>query len=276
MTATTTPDGDPGGATSALYFSGVMHKRLMPFRHRFDYKVVTLLADLDELPALARRLRFFSIDRFNVFSFHQKDHGPRDGSPLRPWIDARLAEAGIDLQGGPVQLMAYPRLWGYAFNPLTVWFCYHRDGDLRAVNYEVSNTFGQHHHYLIPVPADHAKGRALHQSCHKDFHVSPFLPIEGGYDFRVTEPGLKQATVIRQYVEAGEILVASQVGQRVPLTDRNLLRAVAAHPLMTFKVIGAIHWQALKLWRRGATFHKSPPKPENPVTIVYPTREAAE
>ncbi len=275
MTPTATPNpGDP--SASALYFSGVMHKRLMPFRHRFDYKVVTLLADLDELPALARRLRFFSIDRFNVFSFHQKDHGARDGSPLRPWIDARLAEAGIDLEGGSVQLMAYPRLWGYAFNPLTVWFCYHRDGSLQAVNYEVSNTFGQHHHYLIPVAPGHRPGQALHQACRKEFHVSPFLPIEGSYDFRVTEPGQKQATVIRQHVEAGEILVATQVGQRVPLTDRNLLRAVAAHPLMTFKVIGAIHWQALKLWRRGARFHKSPPKPAQPVTIVDPTREAAE
>ena len=275
MTATDTPDGHDAPA-SALYFSGVMHKRLLPFRHRFDYKVVTLLADLDELPHLARRLRWFSLDRFNVFSFHRKDHGPRDGSPLRPWIDARLAEAGIDLDGGPVRLMAYPRLWGYAFNPLTVWFCYHRDRSLMAVDYEVSNTFGQHHHYLIRVPDGHRSGQALHQSCHKDFHVSPFLPVEGGYDFRVTEPGEKQATVIRQHVEAGEILVASQVGQRVPLTDRNLLRAVAAHPLMTFKVIGAIHWQALKLWRRGATVHKSPAPPEQEVTIVYPTREAAE
>ena len=275
MTPTATPDRENTGA-SALYFSGVMHKRLMPFKHRFDYKVVTLLADLDELPARARRLRFFSLDRFNLFSFHQKDHGPRDGSPLRPWIDARLAEAGIDLEGGPVQLMAYPRLWGYAFNPLTVWFCYHRNGQLMAVNYEVSNTFGQHHHYLIPVADGHTPGQPLHQSCRKDFHVSPFLPLEGSYDFRVSEPGSKQATVIRQHVADGEVLVASQVGRRVPLTDRNLLRAVAAHPLMTFKVIGAIHWQALKLWRRGATFHKSPPAPEQAVTIVYPTREAAE
>jgi DUF1365 family protein len=172
--------------------------------------------------------------------------------------------------------MAYPRLWGYAFNPLTVWFCYHRDGRLMAVDYEVSNTFGQHHHYLIPVPPGHRPGQALHQSCRKHFHVSPFLPMEGGYDFRVSEPGEKQATVIRQHVEAGEILVASQVGRRAALTDRNLLRAVAAHPLMTFKVIGAIHWQALKLWRRGASFHTSPPAPAQPVTIVDPTREAAE
>jgi DUF1365 family protein len=261
---------------SALYFSGVMHKRLLPFRHRFDYRVVTLLADLDELPDLARRLRLFSLDRFNVFSFHRKDHGPRDGSPLRPWMDARLKEAGIDLDGGPVRLIAYPRVWGYAFNPLTVWFCYHRDGTLRAVNYEVSNTFGQHHHYLIPVPPGHTSDKALHQGCRKDFHVSPFIPIEGGYAFRVTEPGDRQATVIRQHVDAGEILVASQVGRRAELTDRNLLRALAGHPLMTFKVIAAIHWQALKLWRRGARFHTSPAPPETAVTIVDPRREAAE
>jgi DUF1365 family protein len=238
--------------------------------------VVTLLADLDELPELDRRLRLFSLDRWNVFSFHTRDHGPRDGNPLRPWIDARLAEADIDLAGGPVRLLAYPRLWGYAFNPLTVWFCYHRDGRLMAVNYEVSNTFGQHHHYLIPVPEGHRPGRALRQSCAKGFHVSPFLPMEGGYDFRVTEPGAHQTTVIRQYVESGQILLATQSGQRVALSDRSLLRALAAHPLMTVKVIAAIHWQALKLWRRGARFHKSPPAPARSVTIVESTREAAE
>jgi hypothetical protein len=261
---------------SALYFGGVMHKRLMPFRHRFDYKVVALYADLAELPDLAQRLRLFSLDRFNVFSFHARDHGPREGSPLRPWIDARLAEAGIDLAGGPVRLLSFPRLWGYAFNPLTIWFCYHRDGRLRAVDYEVSNTFGAHHHYLIPVHGDHAPGRALRQSCAKGFHVSPFIPVEGGYDFRLSEPGERLSVAIRQHVEAGEILVATQTGRRVELTDANLARALAKHPLMTAKVIAAIHWQALKLWRRGARFHRSPPLPPDSVTIVDPYREAAE
>lgn len=262
--------------TSALYFGGVMHKRLLPFRHRFDYRVVALFADLAELPDLHRRLRLFSLDRFNVFSFHARDHGPRDGGPLRPWIDARLAEAGIDLAGGPVRLLCFPRLWGYAFNPLTVWFCHHRDGRLLAVNYEVSNTFGRHHHYLIPVAPDHRPDRTLYQACHKGFHVSPFIPMEGGYAFRVKEPGERLGLAIRQHVDAGEILVATQTGRRAALTDRNLLRALVGYPLMSAKVIAAIHWQAWKLWRKGATFHRSPAPPEHAVTIVHPSREAAE
>jgi len=261
---------------SALYFGGVMHKRLLPFRHRFDYRVVALFADLAELPELHRRLRLFSVDRFNVFSFHTRDHGARDGSPLRPWIDARLADAGIDLAGGPVRLLCFPRLWGYVFNPLTVWFCHHRDGRLLAVNYEVSNTFGRHHHYLIPVPDGHRPEAALHQSCAKAFHVSPFIPMQGGYAFRLKEPGARLSLAIRQHVDAGEILVATQTGARAELTDRNLWRALAGHPLMTAKVIGAIHWQAWKLWRKGARFHRSPAPPDTQMTVVASSRESAE
>lgn len=274
MTASTaSPDTGP---ISALYLGRVTHARLQPIRHRFAYRMAALYVDLAELPALDRRLRLFSHDRFNVFSFHTRDHGPRDGRPLRPWIDARLAEAGIDLDGGPVRLLCFPRLWGYVFNPLTVWFCHHRDGRLLAVNYEVSNTFGQHHHYLIPVAEGETPGQPLRQACAKGFHVSPFLPMQGDYAFRLRAPAARLSLSIRLRGSAGDLLLATQTGRRRPLSDRNLLRTLTRHPLMTAKVTAAIHWQAWKLWRRGASFRRRPPAPAQQTTIVQPTQEAAE
>lgn len=253
---------------SALYVGEVMHARLQPVRHRFTYRVVSLYVDLEELPDLHRRLRLFSHNAWNVFSFLDRDHGPRDGTALRPWIDAQLATAGVDLEGGPVRLLCYPRMWGYVFNPLTVWFCHHRDGTLRAVLYEVSNTFGQHHCYLIPVTAEQSAAGTIRQGCEKSFYVSPFIPMRASYDFRLQPPGEKTSVVIRQATEAGDTLVATQTGARRALSDTGLLRALATHPLMTAKVMTAIHWEALHLWRKGARFHKRPAPPPAPVSVI--------
>ncbi len=255
---------------SCLYFGQVMHRRLMPFRHRLDYRVFSLYVDLDELPALARRLRFFSHNRWNLFAFQDRDHGARDGTALRPWLDARLAEAGIDLEGGPVRLLCFPRVLGYVFNPLSIWFCYHKSGRLAAVLYEVRNTFGEQHCYLIPVDPGRAPGRPILQSCDKGFYVSPFIGMTATYHFRVREPDERLAVVIRQWTPEGALLVASQTGQRRPLTDTTLLRAFVTYPLMTLKVIAGIHWHALKLWRKGAKLVPRPPAPDNAVTLVRP------
>lgn len=253
---------------SCLYPGEVMHKRLLPFRHRFAYRVFSLLVDLDELPALDRRLRLFSHNRFNLFGFCDRDHGARDGSPLRPWIEARLAEAGLSLPGGSFQLLCFPRVLGYVFDPLTVWFCRDRAGALRAVLYEVRNTFGDKHGYLLPVAAGRAPGEPLRQSCAKAFHVSPFLPMAGRYRFRLHEPGARLSLLIREELPEGEVLVATQTGRRRPLGDGALARLFLALPLMTLKVIAAIHWQALRLWLKGARFHRRPAPPARPVTLV--------
>ena len=260
---------------SALYTGQVMHARLHPQRHRFAYRVVSLYLDLDERAALARRLRLLGFGRNRVFGFLERDHGPRDGSPLRPWIDARLAEAGIDLDGGPVRLLCFPRLWGYVFNPLTVWYCFHREGDLRAVLYEVSNTFGEHHHYLIPTPPGHGDDGVIRQSCAKGFYVSPFLPETARYHFRLRVPDARLALAMEHRAADGTRLIAVHTGQRRPLSDANLLRAVVRHPLMTVKVIAGIHWEALRLWRKGARYHPRPAPPPAPVTVVQPPHEAA-
>ncbi|MFC4352700.1 DUF1365 domain-containing protein [Fodinicurvata halophila] len=253
---------------SALYFGQVMHKRLRPFGHRFVYRIFQLWLDLDELPDLDRRLRLFSHNRFNLFSFHDRDHGARDGGALRPWIESQLAAAGIDLDGGPVRLLCFPRILGYVFNPLTIWFCHHRDGRLRAVLYEVRNTFGDKHGYLIPVASPLAPGEPLQQDCDKALHVSPFIPMQAHYRFRLSLPDERLSVVIRESVPEGEQLVAAQSAHRAELTDARLLRAFFTHPLLTLKVIGAIHWQALRLWLKGAPFHRRPRPPAQAVSLA--------
>ena len=262
-------------AASALYFGKVMHKRLRPFVHGFTYRVFSLYLDLDELPRLDRRLRLFSHNRWNLFGFHDRDHGARDGAPLRPWIDGHLCAAGIELAGGPVRILCFPRVLGYVFNPLAIWFCYHADGGLRAILYEVSNTFGQSHGYLAPVPARRDARAPIDQSAIKRLYVSPFIGMVSRYDFRLAEPAERLAVTIRQWVPDGAQLLARQTGRRHALSDRALLRAFFAYPLMSLKVIGAIHWQALRLWIKGARLEERPAPPAREVTLIEPASRAA-
>ena len=247
-----------------------MHRRLRPFSHRFSYGVFSLFVDLDELPGLVRRLPLLSHNRFNIFSFDDRDHGPRDGTALRPWAEAQLAAAGIDLQGGPIRLLCFPRILGYVFNPLTLWFCHHRDGSLRAVIYEVKNTFGEQHCYLIPVTAGNREGRPILQKCEKGFFVSPFIEMTAAYRFRLREPGEKLSVLIRQAVPDGEILLATLTGRRVAIDRGGLWRAFVRYPLMTVKVMAAIHWEALWIWRKGARYHRRGAPPDEAVTSVAP------
>jgi hypothetical protein len=249
---------------SCLYFGNVVHQRLRPLRHALRYRVFSLALDLDEIPALGARLRWFSHNRFNLFSFHDRDHGARDGSAPRPHVESALARAGITLDGGAIRLVCFPRMLGYVFNPLSVYFCHHRDGALLAILYEVRNTFGEMHSYLIPVSSADA---VLRQSCDKEFYVSPFMEMACRYEFRLSVPGERLAVTIRQTDAAGPILHASLEGRRVPLGDRTLLAAFLRYPLMTLKVIAGIHWEAAKLWRKGLRPLPRPAPPRDAVTV---------
>jgi len=254
--------------TSALYFGTVVHQRLKPRRHDLSYRVFSLLLDLDEIDGLAQRLRLFSRNRFNLFSFYDRDHGERGGA-LKPYVETQLARAGIDLAGGSIRLLCFPRLLGYVFNPLSIYYCHHADGGLRAVLYEVSNTFGEWHSYLIPVRAD--AGALVSQSCAKEFYVSPFMAMDCRYAFRLMPPGERLAVYIRQTDRDGPILHASLEGERAPLDDGTLFRAFLRHPFMTLKVIGGIHWEAVKLWRKGLRPLPRPAPPSHAVTICDAT-----
>lgn len=260
---------------SALYFGEVMHKRLRPFVHRFVYRVFSLWVDLDELPELHRKLRLFGHNRFNLFSFHDRDHGARDGSTLRPWIEAQLARAGRDIAGGPVRLLCFPRVLGYVFDPLTIWFCHRPDGALDSILYEVRNTFGDKHGYLIPLGRPVAAGETVRQACDKGFYVSPFIGPTAHYRFKLAEPGERLSVAILEDVPEGPQLVATQTGRRAELNDATLLRAFFGRPLLTLKVIGGIHWEALRLWLKGARFHRRTPPPAAPVTVLPPQPKPA-
>jgi DUF1365 family protein len=250
---------------ACLYLGDVVHVRTRPRRHRLRYGVFSMLVDLDGLPALDRRSKLFSLNRFNLFSFHDRDHG--DGlTPPRAWVECQLRAAGIELEGGAICVLCYPRILGYVFNPVSVFFCYRGDDELEAVLYEVHNTFGERHSYLIPI--DSRDAGPIRQSCPKRFHVSPFIAMDGRYDFRIKEPDETVVLTIAESDAEGTLLQASFVGRRTPLNDRTLLAAFFRYPLMTLKVVAGIHWEALKIWRKGARFHHKPAPPNEPVTLV--------
>lgn len=266
---------DVSGA-SAIYRGEVMHQRLRPMRHRLQYRLFTLLLDLDELPDLDRRLRWFSIGRFNLFSFRPSDHGDGqapDVATLRAQMDAHLARAGLPT-GGPMRLLTMPRLLGYAFNPLSVWFCHAPDGDLRAIIYEVNNTFGQRHSYLAEVAPEQRQARTVQQRCDKQLYVSPFLGMDLHYRFRIDPPReqLSLGISVHDNADGAPVLNARHDARRVPLTDRGLLSLLVAYPLLTLKVIVGIHWEALRLWIKGARLHDRGQPPQPPLTIVRPAQ----
>ena len=243
----------PGdGDAASLYFGEVMHARLKPMGHRFSYRVMSLLIDLDRLELADRQSRLFGVNRAALYSFNEKDHGDRDGSSLRIYAQRRAAEHGIDLTGGRVLLLCYPRLLGFTFNPLSVYFCYRAGGELALMIYEVRNTFGDIHAYVLPVKPGELSDAGLRQQQNKLFYVSPFIDMPMRYHFRVSQPRGDVKLRILESDGTGPLLAATFHGQRQDLTSRQLLRSFFALPLVTLKIVAAIYWEALRLWVKGA------------------------
>ncbi len=244
----------PTGKESAavLYVGRVMHARLRPVRHRFNYRVMSLLIDLDRLDEADRQSRLFAVNRAGLFAFHEIDHGERKGRSLSAYVRRLAGERGIDLSGGRIQLLCYPRLLGYTFNPLSIYLCYGASGELALLIYEVRNTFGQIHHYVLQVEGGDGVSPVFRQTQTKQFYVSPFIEMRMRYHFRISLPGEQLKVRILETDEAGPVLAAGFSGRRCALTTRTLLRAFLAIPLLTFKVVAAIHWEALRLWVKGA------------------------
>lgn len=249
--------------TNALLIANVMHARQRPRKHMFNYTVYYLCFMLSDMRAIANKI--LSINRFNLFSFQEKDHGVRDGSSNEAWIRAVLAEWKVPEADGEITVVTLPRIFGHVFNPVSFWYCMDKEGRLRAVLSEVTNTFGDHHNYISFHDDRRPIGSDDWLTAQKVFHVSPFMDITGHYQFRFICNDRKIGAWVNHYDDEGLMLATSVTGKRVPLTTKSLLWCFFRYPMITLKVIGLIHFQALRLWTKGIKYR---PRPLPPTTEV--------
>ena len=247
-------------ASPQLFIGRVMHHRRRPAVNAFVYPVFYIQVPLRRLDET--NCGIFSVDRRNLLSLHRFDHGPRDGSPLLPWIEARLAEQGL-VADGEILLQTFPRVLGYVFNPVSFWYCHNRAGELIAVLAEVNNTFGGHQNYLLANPGGAPLRDGQELTASKLFHVSPFNEVVGRYRFRFRQRGEQQLARIDYDDAEGELLLTSISGKGQAWTAANLRNAFLRMPLLTLGVIARIHWQALKLWLKGVPFRGAHPPPSS-------------
>ena len=237
---------------SFLYNGSVVHKRFKPKAHFFKYKVFSLYINLKEINKINKQIPFFSYNKFNLISFYDKDHGDRDGTWLNIWVKKKLEKAGIKKDINNIYLLCYPRIFGYVFNPLSIFFVFNKSSSLIAILYEVKNTFGEQHTYIFKTK----DSNLIKNHCYKKFHVSPFMDLNSTYNFKILKPGKKLSIIIDQRDREGKLLFASQDGKKIELNSKNLLISYLKHPLMTFKIISAIHFEALRLWLKRIKFIK--------------------
>lgn len=262
---------DAPRAAASLYPGKVMHARLQPFVHRFTYRVFSLLIDIDRLDEADRQSMLFSVNRAGIVSFHESDHTGDKSVSLRSHVDRLLAGAGMKEHAANVRLLCYPRIFGYVFNPLSVYFCEGESGELIALIYEVRNTFGERHTYVVPVRDGDISPAGVRQTRRKIFHVSPFIEMGARYHFRILPPGSKVRLRIHETKDGEPLLAATFSGERLTLDFAGTAHCLLKIPFMTWKIMAAIHWEALKLWLKGARFNHSPPAP---AAVSYRDSEA--
>lgn len=269
-----TRNGPPPDAAAVLYVGDVMHQRIKPFGHRFQYRVFSLSIDLDRLEEADSQSALFSVNRSNLVSFHEEDHAAN--GKLRSHADRLLADACVE-RPAKILLVCYPRILGYVFNPLSVYYAYDDRDALIALIYEVRNTFGEQHSYVCPVEDNEIFESGLRQTCDKLFYVSPFIGIGMRYHFRMLPPGQEIRWRILETDAEGPLLAATFAGRKKPLTGRTLGYLLTTIPFLTIKIMTGIHWEALKLWLKGAIYVRRPPPPP-PVSVKPASRlaEAAE
>ncbi len=254
-------------AAARIYCGTVCHTRLRPKAHRLSYNVFSFLVDIDRLDELAGANALFGYNRRAVFSIHDRDFGRGDGRPLGDHARQVLSEAGFESRKWTICLLAYPRVLGYVFNPLSVFYCKDAGGSLRAMIYEVTNTFGERRCYV--VAAGKEQNGVFAHACRKDMYVSPFAAVTGRYGFRVTEPGERITVGVQLRDGDGPLIKTHFAGAARPFDVKQLLRIAVGYPLMTVKVIAGIHFEALRLW-----FKKLPlaRRPAGPKFAVQPSR----
>tara|TARA_B100000945_G_scaffold79473_1_gene61357 strand:+ start:114 stop:875 length:762 start_codon:yes stop_codon:yes gene_type:complete len=249
---------------TCIYKGIVTHRRFKPKRHFFSYKTFSILFDLDELEELEKKNYLFSLNKFNLFSFYNKDHGDRDGKDLKNWVIDNLKKFNIVFKVSKIKLLCFPRILGYVFNPLSIFYCYNENSELRAILYEVKNTFNEQHTYVFPVTKD---AKIITQSCNKKFYVSPFIEMDTAYNFRLAEPKETLSIFIKQTDQSGMLLSACQIGKKEQISTKQLLINFIKHPMMTIKIIMAIHFEALRLWGKGVKLVKKNNKTKNDLSL---------
>ena len=248
---------------TCIYKGFVTHRRFKPLRHYFSYKTFSILFDLAELEELHKKIGIFSFNKFNIFSFYNKDHGSRDGNNLTEWVKKNLENYKLNFNISKIKLLCFPRIFGYVFNPLSIFYCYEQNV-LKAILYEVKNTFNEQHTYVFSVSNS---SNIITQQCSKKFYVSPFIEMNTLYNFRLSEPDDNIRILIKQTDKVGKILVACQVGTKQNISLKRLLINFFMHPMMTFKIMISIHYEALRLWKKGATFQKRKAKIRNNISL---------
>ena len=243
---------------SCIYNGYVSHTRFKPVKHSLKYNTFSLFIDLDEIENLSKNNFIFSFNRFNIFSFFNKDHGDRDGLCLKNWVLNKLKKFDINKDINNIKLLCYPRVFGYVFNPLSIFYCY-ENKNLRAVMYEVKNTFNEQHTYIFKVKSNNE----ISQKCKKKFYVSPFMDMETQYEFKLLNPDENLSVLIKQSDKDGIVLTAVQKGVKKEFNMKQLLVNFVLYPLMTLKIIGAIHYEALRLWKKGAKYRSRDNKIKN-------------
>ena len=243
---------------SCIYNGEVTHTRFKPVRHFLKYKTFSLLIDLDEINLLDKSIGIFSHNKFNIFSFYDKDHGDRDGGNLKNWVISNLKKFQIKEKITNIKVLCYPRILGYVFNPLSIFYCYEKD-KLVAIFYEVKNTFNEQHTYIFKIK----NNDEIIQKCRKKFYVSPFMDMETFYNFKLLNPNDKLSVFIKQTDADGTILTATQTGDKKEFSFKQLAINFLKYPLMTIKIISSIHYEALLLWKKGAIYRKREVKLKN-------------
>ena len=240
------------GLKSSIFNGIVSHSRLIPKKHSFTYKVFSILFDIDKLDETQRSCSLFSYNKFNFFSFYYKDHGEKNGSNPKNWILKIVKKEKINESNLKIYCLCYPRILGYVFNPITVWFIYSKN-NLKMIVYEVRNTFGEDHSYVFKLDKESQK---LNHKSKKLLHVSPFISMDGSYEFSTNISNERVKIIIKEISNGEHLLTASFSGKAKPLKDKNLFLNFLLYPMLTLKVIFGIHFQALLLWSKNIKYIK--------------------
>ena len=254
-----------------LWTGKTVHHRYSPFERRFCYDICLIDMDIDKLEEASQQTPLFAVGRPALFSFKPEDNGPRDKhASLRGWAEDMYRTANVDLEGGPIRLITFARHLFYKFAPLSLWYGYDPEGNLKGIIYEVNNTFGERHCYVAAID----KRRSQHEA-DKSFHVSPFMDVAGKYLFTLRAPDNRLLLTVENWDNGARTHMANIVAEQAPVKSSTFLRLAIAQPLSSVGVMAAIHWQAMKVWMRGAGYHRKPAPPERAATVALPLASTA-